>query len=96
MTADNDILADYSAGHITNEESSVLITELKKELDSDRLQFHQGRSYRNIMVVNCDSPEEADKLASLDCSPPHDILEKPFEKYLPVNEEIRNAYKKIS
>ena len=46
------ILRDYSAGHISNEISSRLIADLKKHFDSDKVTFHPGVSYRNLLVLH--------------------------------------------
>ncbi len=49
---DQDILIDYSSGHIDNEVSSVLMKELQDKLGSDKVTFYPGVSYRNILVLH--------------------------------------------
>ncbi len=46
------ILEDYSAGHIDNEVSSQLMRDLQTEFGSDRVTFHTGVSYRNLLVLH--------------------------------------------
>ncbi|MFH1797907.1 MAG: cofactor-independent phosphoglycerate mutase [Candidatus Omnitrophota bacterium] len=76
-------MVDYSAGHITTNETAVLTEELNKRLGSEKIKFYAGTSYRNLLVIRCENKEEALKLTELRCYPPHDILDKPISKYLP-------------
>lgn len=50
--SENGILRDYSAGHITTMEAAALMKKLKKRFDSDKLTFHSGVSYRNLLVLH--------------------------------------------
>src|SRR3990167_3573825 len=54
----NDIMADYSAGHISEKEAKILIESLNGKLGSDRIRFYHGKSYRNLMIVKAKSREE--------------------------------------
>lgn len=45
------VLRDYSAGHIDPEEARRLMELLQKELGSDKVEFHSGVSYRNLLVL---------------------------------------------
>src|SRR3989338_146326 len=51
VTVNGDVLADYSADHITTEESRALIATLNGRLGSREFTFHAGVSYRNLLVV---------------------------------------------
>ncbi len=88
VTVSEDRMVDYSAGHITTKETKILVKLLNKELGSDKFSFYAGTSYRNLLVVHCASPEEAERLASLQCYPPHDILDQPISKHLPKEREL--------
>ena len=88
VTVSCDKMADYSAGHITTNETSILVEILNKELGNDKFHFYVGTSYRNLLVVRSDTREEADQLAKVKCFPPHDILDKSILKYIPKNAEI--------
>jgi 2,3-bisphosphoglycerate-independent phosphoglycerate mutase len=72
-------LIDYSAGHISSEESRQLLEALEAKCCSDRFHFRPGISYRHILVVKGDYP-------SLDTVPPHDYIEKdvtaPWQRYM--------------
>jgi len=69
-------MEDHSSGQIETETGHVLISELNKELASDKVKFHPGVSYRNVMVWRGGE-------LGLDCTPPHDILGKEISDYLP-------------
>lgn len=69
-------MADYSAGHITTEESRPILEELQAALGSDRIRFVPGVSYRHLLIIR-DFP------AGLDCTPPHDISGRPWAPHLP-------------
>lgn len=65
VTIKDEILTDYSAGHIDNKDSAELMKFLQCELGSDKATFYSGVSYRNILVLHGDefSP-------NIDCSKP--------------------------
>ena len=69
-------MADYSAGHITTEESRPILEELQAALGTDRVRFVPGVSYRHLLIIR-DFP------AGLDCTPPHDISGQPWTPHLP-------------
>jgi len=82
ITEENEILKDYSAGHITNEEGRILINLLNEKL-SDKLKeingkFYAGVSYRNIFVCNVKNINPK----NIVCVPPHNIIGQKIEKNL--------------
>lgn len=62
-------MIDYSAGHISSEESQQLLKALETTCSTERFHFKAGISYRHILVVKGDYPP----LATV---PPHDYIEK--------------------
>jgi 2,3-bisphosphoglycerate-independent phosphoglycerate mutase len=74
------ILADFSAGHITDTEAKPIISSLNDSLGTDMVRFHAGKGYRNIMIYNGDIKIDAV------CVPPHDIIGKPIDRNLPKGE----------
>lgn len=72
-------MIDYSAGHITSEESKQLLTALETECATDRFHFKAGIFYRHILVVKGDYP-------AMETVPPHDYIEKdvtaPWQRYM--------------
>lgn len=70
-------MADFTAGHIPQEEANRLIGELNGVFADQRLAFHTGVSYRNLMITN-DFPDP-----KLRCAPPHDIHNQPVVHHRP-------------
>jgi 2,3-bisphosphoglycerate-independent phosphoglycerate mutase len=72
-------MIDYSAGHISNEESGQLIEALEAECATGQFHFKAGISYRHILVVKGDYP-------AMNPVPPHDYIEKdvssPWQRYM--------------
>jgi len=64
-------IKNHSAGHIETEEARILIEELQKRLNSDRVKFFPGVSYRHLLVVKGGNK-------SIDCTPPHNVPGTPF------------------
>lgn len=77
ITINDDILEDFTAGHISDNEAKLIISVLNESLGNSNISFYAGKSYRNIMIYNGDIMIEAD------CTPPHDIIGKSIRKYLP-------------
>ena len=84
ITANNDVMADYSAGHIREKESKILIDYINEKLAGDRIKFYHGKSYRNLMVIKTRSHTEMDDLMKTSCVPPHDITGNSIHKNIPV------------
>ncbi|NIP30249.1 MAG: cofactor-independent phosphoglycerate mutase [Candidatus Dadabacteria bacterium] len=83
------IMDDYSAGHITTEESTKIIESLKKELDEDNFLFHPGVSYRHLLVWS-------DGNKDIHTTPPHDISGKIIDEYVPYGEGTSKLMEFIS
>ncbi len=83
VTVGDDKMIDYSAGHITTKESSVLINYLDEKKANQNVRFYPGVGYRHLMVVNCELKKDAQRLNDIKCMAPHDILEKRISKNLP-------------
>lgn len=70
------IMDDYSSGHIKTEEAKELIISIKAQLENEDISFYPGVSYRHLMVWK-------NGVADMQCTPPHDILERDISEYLP-------------
>lgn len=79
VTISDNILEDYSAGHITTEEASVLIETVDKKLGRQGINFYPGISYRHLMILKGQS-------VSARCIPPHDISGQRLDEHLPKGE----------
>ncbi|MDO8948237.1 MAG: cofactor-independent phosphoglycerate mutase [Desulfocapsaceae bacterium] len=68
--ADNKVrMIDYSAGHISSDESHQLIASLEAGCATDTFHFYAGVSYRHILLVQGNYPQ-------MDTVPPHDFTGK--------------------
>jgi len=74
----NGAMFDYSAGHISSDEARGLINVLQEELGSESITFYPGVGYRHL----CKIKGYPEALKS-DCTPPHDIPNRPIQEYLP-------------
>ncbi len=77
VTIENGDMADFTAGHISTDESRRLVASLNDELGESGLRFHAGVSYRNLLVIS--DPETLEAV----CAPPHDIPGEIASDYLP-------------
>lgn len=59
-------IKNHSAGHISNEEAKELIEFLQAELGDEVFCFHNGISYRHLLIM-----KGGDKRVT--CTPPHDV-----------------------
>lgn len=70
-------MADYSAGHISNDEAKEIIATLNKAFAGKGLEFYAGKSYRNLLIFRGIGS------LSVKTEPPHDIAGKETRPYLP-------------
>ena len=68
-------IKNHSAGHISTEESHVLIDFLNENLADDVIHFYPGFSFRHILVVK-------NGINDLNFTPPHDVPGIPFKDVL--------------
>lgn len=78
VTVEDGIMRSYASGHISTEESSVLIHELDPALGDAGVRMYPGVAYRHILVVR-GHPE----LMECAYTPPHDISGEPVGGHLP-------------
>ena len=72
---EGDLLKNHSAGHISSEEAAELIAFLNEKLGDETFTFFPGVSYRHLLKMKGGNKH-------IDCTPPHDIPEKPFRPAL--------------
>ncbi|MCF8362790.1 MAG: cofactor-independent phosphoglycerate mutase [Prolixibacteraceae bacterium] len=68
-------IKNHSAGHIATDEAHELINFLNEKLGDERVRFYPGVSYRHLLVVKGGNK-------NINCTPPHDVPEKPFKPLL--------------
>ena len=62
-------MRDFSAGHISSEESHQIINTLELECSTEQFHFQPGISYRHLMIYKGSHP-------GVTAVPPHDCIEK--------------------
>ena len=67
---DDGTMVDFAGGHPSSDDAAEVIHALQTELGSDEVTFHPGVQYRHIVVAPGD-------WAEADCTPPHDLSDKP-------------------
>ena len=80
ITVSSDTLIDYSAGHISSKEASIIIKFIDQNLGTNRIKFYPGVSYRHLMVIKRGTEEQ---LQDVVCKAPHDIMGQIVSKNLP-------------
>jgi 2,3-bisphosphoglycerate-independent phosphoglycerate mutase len=83
------LMGDYSAGHITTNEASVLIKDLNDVFGTEAIHFFQGVSYRHIMIWK-------DGVSEMNTTPPHDILDRDIAEYMPSDKGSERLTKLMS
>ena len=95
VTVSDERMADYSAGHISNEEANTLINELNSKLGTDDITFYRGVSYRHLVIFKCKDEEELRLFSKVKCTPPHDISGKKITSYLPKKSPLADLLRKM-
>ncbi|HEV3445345.1 MAG TPA: cofactor-independent phosphoglycerate mutase [Gemmataceae bacterium] len=89
VTVENEVMRDFTAGHIPSAEGKALIEGVQAALGGGlpgakppaTLEFHAGVSYRNILVYRSQGPAPFSEQTKT--QPPHDIPDKKIDDYLP-------------
>lgn len=75
VSIENQVMRDFTAGHISTDEAQQLLTSLQQKYDTARWQFHPGVSYRNLLVYR-DAGQPAPFSMDTRTTPPHDLTDK--------------------
>jgi len=81
VTVSDDKMIDYSAGHISTRESTVLIDLLEEKLGGRGIKFYPGISYRHLLLIKEELLDEG--RGKLKTTPPHDITGSAFRPHIP-------------
>ncbi|MEE2675982.1 MAG: cofactor-independent phosphoglycerate mutase [Planctomycetota bacterium] len=74
VTVKDQIMTDFTADHITDEEATELLATVQQELGSDILEFIPGVSYRNLLIYRGEN-SEAPFSNETRTTPPHDLTD---------------------
>ncbi len=84
VTVEDERIADYSAGHISDRESKVLIEHLNQTLGKKGIRFYPGKSYRHLLVAK----KSFSPTGKFDVTAhgPHTLIGSRIERNLPEGE----------
>ncbi len=75
VTVENQVMRDFTAGHISTAEAAELVRALNDELGSANIEFFPGVSYRNLLVCRGgDNPVPFTR--DTRSTPPHNLTDK--------------------
>ncbi len=75
VTVEDQMMKSFTAGQISSQEAADLIDALQKKLGDDRLQFHAGVSYRNLLLYRGGSAKAPFSMDTR-TTPPHDLTDQ--------------------
>jgi 2,3-bisphosphoglycerate-independent phosphoglycerate mutase len=75
VTVEDQVMRDFTAGHISTEEARQLLATAQEQLGSERLEFIAGVSYRNLLIYRPGS-RQAPFTRDTRATPPHDLTDK--------------------
>jgi 2,3-bisphosphoglycerate-independent phosphoglycerate mutase len=81
VTVEDNLMVDFTAGHIKTEESKQLIELMEQNFGRDGLHFYPGVSYRHLLVMRKGEGLNAK------CTPPHNITGKEVTPYFPQGDD---------
>ncbi len=79
-------ILDHSSGEISTKEAEILLSCVREAFQNEEYQFYAGTSYRHLAVWNNGN--------IVPFTPPHDILGKQIDEYLPKEEALRRMMEK--
>lgn len=79
-------IIDHSSSEISTEEAAKLIEAVRSELENEDYKFYVGTSYRHLTIWNNGKV--------LPLMPPHDILTKKIDEFLPEDTILRDMMEK--
>lgn len=82
VTIEDQMMRDFTAGHISSEEAAALLRTLQERIGSERLQFYPGVSYRNLLVYRGEG-QPAPFSMDTRTTPPHDLTDKSVQDDYP-------------
>lgn len=75
ITLENGLIKNHHGGHLTTEDSDVLIKHLNKCLGNDNIHFITGTQYRHLLIIRNGNKH-------IECAPPHDHPNEPWRNFM--------------
>ncbi|MDP7269010.1 MAG: cofactor-independent phosphoglycerate mutase [Pirellulales bacterium] len=82
VTIEDQIMRDFTAGHVSTVEATSLLSSLKNHLQVPQLQWVPGVGYRNLLIYRGASDEVPFSKDTV-TTPPHDLTDKEVLNYYP-------------
>ena len=83
VTVQGGVMKSFTAGQIPSELGRVLIDALQQNFGSERVEFHAGVSYRNLLVYRGKPGDPAPFSTETHSTPPHDLTDKSVMPHFP-------------
>ncbi len=75
VTIQDQVMRDFTAGHISTEEAAQLLQSLQEAVDLPQVEFRPGVSYRNLMLFRGSEERPAPFSADTRTTAPHDLTD---------------------
>lgn len=75
VTVVDQVMKDFTAGHISSPEAAELLQTAQEKLDCDWLRYYPGVSYRNLLIYR-GAGRPAPFSPDTRCTPPHDLTDR--------------------
>jgi 2,3-bisphosphoglycerate-independent phosphoglycerate mutase len=85
---ENDRIKNHSSGHMSSEESHILIQALNDAYANDKMQFFPGVSYRHLFVLK-------NGINEVELTPPHDVVGTPWRDVMPKTKSTEGEETKL-
>ncbi|MFA6242166.1 MAG: cofactor-independent phosphoglycerate mutase, partial [Candidatus Hydrogenedentales bacterium] len=82
VTLKDGVMSSFTSGHISSPEGAEIIASLNAAMSDFPIAFNPGVSYRHIAVIK-EGKVSGDALATVECTPPHNISDQAYAPYLP-------------
>ncbi len=82
VTVENQIMQEFTAGHITSPEAKELLATAQQKLGNEQLEFIPGVSYRNLLIYR-GAKQPAPFTMETRTTPPHDLTDKTIANDFP-------------
>ncbi|MCU0710055.1 MAG: cofactor-independent phosphoglycerate mutase [Pirellula sp.] len=75
VTIENQIMVDFTAGHVSTDESRRILESMQQAIGDSRYEFVPGVSYRNLLIYRGSAKEASPFSADTKTSAPHDLTD---------------------
>ncbi len=77
VTVIDDVMIDYSAGHISSAEGAEIIAQLNQDMKIEGVSLYPGNGYRHLCLIKNAAVQIPE------CTPPHEMLDQLISEHAP-------------